>query len=108
MLIAAILMGLLALASAMPTLFNASELAVDANISWTGEGIIPVSAMGCREETVPVEEADQAKQKLAKWGGFQHIKPGSWHGEAYGYVTNSPFLTPSFHAAFFFTNTSVS
>ncbi|GAW18535.1 hypothetical protein ANO14919_080110 [Xylariales sp. No.14919] len=82
MFIVAVLISLLALASAGPT-FNVSDTSGSANITWIGEGIIPVSKMGCWEDTVPKEEADIAKGKLAHWGGFKLIGAGSWHGEEF-------------------------
>ncbi|KAI0408824.1 hypothetical protein F4802DRAFT_593696 [Xylaria palmicola] len=67
---------------------NASNDTVQVNKHhpYAGWGLIPVSEVGCWEDTLDPAEVDGAKTRLAFWAKRDKIKPGRAHGEGFGNV----------------------
>ncbi|KAI3342271.1 hypothetical protein F4824DRAFT_512023 [Ustulina deusta] len=59
---------------------NETETAVNTT-AWTGQGRIPVYAIGCWQDRIDDGEIAEASRKLKDWGENKLIRAGDWHGE---------------------------
>ncbi|KAJ8124284.1 hypothetical protein O1611_g9357 [Lasiodiplodia mahajangana] len=83
MLALSVIVSLLALASAVPTLDASGIVVRGLNETEVEEDVIPVRDIGCWKDKLPEDEVEIAKEKLIQWGANHQVGRGSWHGEQF-------------------------